>query len=125
MAQLGGFHEPNTSHGSLVAASMLGTRVAIASWKTLSIWALHPQVLIDDKGNEFYPGSWRNPDKVTELQPVVIHMDAVCFQLRFTDSEDRLVAITDRGFLAIELQPGGKEVRVVERLADWFADDES
>lgn len=104
---------------------MLGTRIAIASWKTLSIWALHPRELIDDEGHEFYPGSWQNSDKLTELQPVVIQLDAVCSQLRFTDSEDTLVAITDRGFLTIDLRPDGKGVQAVERLADWFADEES
>lgn len=124
MAQLGGFHEPDTSHGSLVASSMLGTRIAMASWKTVSIWALHPQELIDDEGHEFYPGSWRNPDNLMELQPVVIQLDAVCSQLRFTDSEDRLVAITDRGFLTIDLRPDGRGIQAVERLADWFADEE-
>lgn len=125
MAQLGGFHEPNTSHGSLVAASVLGTRVAIASWKTVSIWALHPRVLIDGEGHEFYPESWRSSDGLTELRPVVIQLDAVCSQLRFTDSEDKLVAITDRGFLTINLRPDGRGVQAAQRQGDWFADEES
>lgn len=125
MAQLGGFQESNTSHGSLAAASILGTRIAIASWKTVSIWALHPRELIEDEGDEFYPEPWKNSDGLTELRPVVIQLDAVCSQLRFTDSEDRLVAITDRGFLTIDLRPDGRGVQAVERLVDWFADEDS
>lgn len=125
VAQLGGYRESNTSHGSLAAASMPGTRIAIASWKTVSIWALHPRELIDGEGDEFYPESWTNSDGLTELQPVVIQLDAVCSQLRFTDSEDRLVAITDRGFLTIDLRPDGRGVQAVERLVDWFADEVS
>lgn len=125
VAQLGGFYESNTSHGSLAAASMLGTRIAIASWKTVSIWALHPQELIDDDGRQFYPESWQNTDGLTELQPIVIQLDAVCSHLRFTDSEDTLVAITDRGFLTIDLRPDGREGQSVETVVDWFTNDES
>lgn len=119
MAQLGGFQESNTSYGSLVAASALGTRIAIASWKTVSIWALHPQELIDGEANEFYPKSWQSSNGLTELQPVVIQLNAVCCQLRFTDSEDELVAITDRGLLTINLRPGGG-IQTVERQDDWM-----
>lgn len=123
MGQLGGFQESNTSHGSLIATSALGTRVAIASWKTVSIWALEPHVLIEGEEG-FYPESWRSSDGFTELRPVVIQLDAVSSRLRFTDSEDELVAITDRGLLLMNLRPNGKGTQVVDNRSNWFANGE-
>lgn len=115
VAQLGGFHEQSTSHGSVIAASPLGTRVAIASWKAISIWALQPDVLINEE-NGYYPESWHTPDGFFVLPPTNIQLDAVCFELRFTEKEDELVAITDRGLQFLNIRPDGRNLRVQEKV---------
>ncbi|CAI7660387.1 unnamed protein product [Penicillium glandicola] len=108
MAQLGGFREVTTSHGSPVATSRRGTRVAVASWKTLYVWTLNPSELIEDNVAGFYPPSWESPTGAIELRPVVLRLEAVCSQLRFTEKENELVAITDRGMMFLNLDYSGK-----------------
>ncbi|KAJ5824391.1 hypothetical protein N7447_006731 [Penicillium robsamsonii] len=103
MARLGGFREVTTSHGSPVATSRRGTRVAVANWKTLYVWALNPSELIGDNGTGFYPSSWESSTGAIELRPVVLQLEAVCSQLCFTEKEDELVAVTDRGMLFLNL----------------------
>lgn len=122
MAQLGGFQESSTSHGSLIAASVRGTRIAIASWKSISIWSLEPNVVIEAE-EDFYPELWQSPYGFPELKPATVQLDAVCHQLRFTDKEDELVAITDRGLLVMNLRCDGKGVRVVDSRSDWVVDE--
>ncbi|KAJ5731053.1 uncharacterized protein N7483_005561 [Penicillium malachiteum] len=115
MAQLGGFQEASTSQGSLIAASHQGTRLAMASWKTISIWALEPNALIQmDHGDEFYPESWRSAEEHLEIPPVIIQLDAVCSQLQFTENENELFALTDRGIMLLRLKPDGQGIRVAE-----------
>ncbi|KAJ6015741.1 hypothetical protein N7540_010332 [Penicillium herquei] len=115
MAQLGGFQEASTSQGSLIAASHQGTRLAMASWKTISIWALEPNVLIQiDHGDDFYPESWRSAEGHLELPPVTIQLDAVCSQLQFTENENELFALTDRGIMLLRLKPDGQGIRIAE-----------
>jgi hypothetical protein len=114
MAQLEGFEEITTSHGSCVAASPLGTRIAVANWKTLRVWALEPYEVIGENANGYYPPSWESDSGVIELRPVVIHLDAVCFQLKFTDKEDEIVAITDRGLFYLNIGPSGRGQQFVD-----------
>ncbi|KAJ5341603.1 hypothetical protein N7541_010727 [Penicillium brevicompactum] len=102
MAQLGGFQESTTSHGSQVATSRLGTRIAIADWKTLYVWALNPTEVLDPEST-FYPSSWLSPTNTIVLRPVVLDLGAVCSQIRFTAEEHELVAITDRGVVHVDL----------------------
>ncbi|CAG8275207.1 unnamed protein product [Penicillium nalgiovense] len=108
MAQLGGFREVPTSHGSPVATSRRGTRVAVVNWKTLYVWALNPSELIEDNHTGFYPSSWESSTGVIELRPVALQLEAVCSQLRFTEKEDELVAITDRGVMFLNIGYSGK-----------------
>ncbi|KAJ5170636.1 uncharacterized protein N7500_003419 [Penicillium coprophilum] len=107
MAQLGGFREISTSHGSPVATSRRGTRVAVANWKTLYVWTLNPSELIENNSNGFYPSSWESSTGVIELRPVVLQLEVVCSHLRFT-KEDELAAITDRGVMFLNLGYSGK-----------------
>ncbi|KAJ5580116.1 uncharacterized protein N7459_006101 [Penicillium hispanicum] len=120
MAQLGGYQEPSTSHGPPIAASPLGTRIAIASWKTISVWALEPHVLITGD-DSFYPESWQLPEGFPELRPTVIQLDAVCYQMRFIGKEDELLAITDRGLMLLSLKSYGTGSRMVESRSNWTA----
>ena len=121
MAQLGGYQEVNTTQGFPIAASPRGTRIAIANWKSVSVWALEPRILLEGR-KSFYPESWQLTEGFPELRPVVIQLEAVCSQLRFTDKENELLAITDRGLMLIQLKPDGKGVRVVERQNGWTAE---
>ncbi|KAI2703651.1 hypothetical protein CBS147332_7637 [Penicillium roqueforti] len=115
VAQLGGFREVTTSHGSPVATSRRGTRVAVANWKTLYVWALNPSELIEENSTGFYPSSWESSTGAIDLRPVVLHLEAVCSQLRFTENEDELVAITDRGVMFLNIGYSGKGKRPVKR----------
>ncbi|KGO70951.1 hypothetical protein PITC_066320 [Penicillium italicum] len=108
MAQLGGFREVTTSHGSPVATSRRGTRVAVANWKTLYVWALNPSELVEGNGTGFYPSSWESSTGAIELRPVILQLEAVCSQLHFTEKEDELVAITDRGVMFLNIGYSGK-----------------
>lgn len=117
MARLDRYRESNTSHGSLVTASRMGTRIAAASWKTITIWSLKPDVLVEGDTGGYYPESWKTPDGVTELPPIVIELDAVCSQLSFAYNEDELFAITDRGLMYLNIKPDGKGVEVTENCA--------
>jgi len=110
MAQLGGFQESTTSHGSQVAASRYGRRIAVANWKTLYVWALEPYEVLNAE-SEFYPSSWESPSGTLVLRPVILQLGAVCSQLGFTENEDELIAITDRGVMYVNLNSKGSGKR--------------
>lgn len=115
MARLDGYHESNTSQSSLITTNYSGTRIAAASWKTVTIWVLNPNALIDGNEDGFYPESWNSPmNGVTELPPVVVDLGAVCSQIQFTEDSNELIAITDRGLMILDLRPDGKGVEVVQ-----------
>ncbi|KAL2845331.1 hypothetical protein BJX68DRAFT_134108 [Aspergillus pseudodeflectus] len=110
MARLWGFRDAtDSSLGCRVAASRLGTRIAVANWDVIYVWALEPGALIDGDPEAYYDPSWRSTSTgQIELQPIVLKLDAVCFQLRFTKIENELVAITDRGIMLWDLTPSGR-----------------
>lgn len=110
MAQLEGFQEMSTSRGSLIATSARGTRIAMVSWKTMTIWVLEPRMLIQDDP-DFYRESCRSAEGHIVLRPITIQLDAVCSQLQFTGDENELVAITDRGVLFLHLKPDGRGIQ--------------
>ncbi|CAI7583788.1 unnamed protein product [Penicillium pancosmium] len=124
MARLDGYHESNTSHRSLITASFRGTRIAAASWKTVTIWALNPDALVEGNESNFYPESWKSSTiGVTELPPIVIDLGAVCSQIAFTVDENVLMAITDRGLMVLSLKSDGRGVEVVENCKGIFDSD--
>ncbi|PLB50528.1 hypothetical protein P170DRAFT_455027 [Aspergillus steynii IBT 23096] len=117
VARLWGFQNSTNSLGCIVAASKGGTRVAVANWKVLYVWALEPGALIDQNGNEFYPLSAQSgSSKTIEIRPVVLPLDAVCFKLQFMHNEDELIAFTDRGVMHWNFHPSGRGLRITERL---------
>ncbi|GCB19542.1 hypothetical protein AAWM_02427 [Aspergillus awamori] len=117
VARLRGFENSNTSLGCIVAASRLGTRIAVANWKTVYIWALEPGAVIEQNATGFYPdSSWPPGVEVVDLEPVSISLGAVCFQLRFGLGENDLVAITDRGLVYCDLNPSGSSHRTTYQL---------
>ncbi|EED18378.1 F-box domain protein [Talaromyces stipitatus ATCC 10500] len=94
--------------GGIFAASPNGTRVAVSNWNTLYVWALNPGEVILGRESSYYPRTWcleEDDEKLTELRPVVIHMEAVCFKLMFTENDDVIVGLTDRGLMTWDLGP--------------------
>lgn len=124
MARLDGYHESNTSHRSLMTTSFRGTRIAAASWKTVTVWVLNPHALVEGNESGFYPESWTSSTiGVTELPPVVIDLGAVCSQIEFTVDENVLIAMTDRGLMLLKLKSDGRGVEVVENCKGIFDSD--
>jgi hypothetical protein len=116
-ARLWGYPTPTSSLGCIVAASEKGTRLAVANWNLIYIWVLNPAELIDFNVTGFYPESWISEDSgAIELRPIVLRLDAVCFQMRFTDKENELLALTDRGLFRWDLDPHGTGARIVYNL---------
>ena len=118
VARLWGFPSSNTSLGCIFSASRLGTRIAVANWKIVYVWALEPNALIEQNATGFYPpSSWPTSSGVIELRPVILSLDAVCFQLYFGRDEDELIAITDRGLVYYHLSPSGEGHRMTYLLS--------
>ncbi|OXV06782.1 hypothetical protein Egran_05451 [Elaphomyces granulatus] len=117
VARLWGYRTPSNSLGCIVAAAKNGTRIAIANWNVLYIWTLDPDVLIENNASGFYPASWKASDsEAIELRPIVLRLDAVCFKMRFTENENELLTLTDRGLMYWNLDPRGTGARIVSNL---------
>jgi hypothetical protein len=118
VARLWGYQQkPTNSVGSIVATAQNGTRIAAANWNMVYVWALEPDELIEGNTDEFYPKTWRSGDSgVVELRPIVLRLEAVCFKLDFTEKENELVALTDRGLMVWNLSPRATGARVARNL---------
>lgn len=121
VARLRGYPEERVSMnsvGCIIATSPGGQRIAVANWKTVTVWALQPEVLIEENSTGFYPDSWklRSDLKIVDLKPIVLQLDAVCFKLSFTGREDELLAVTDRGLMYWNIGPGGTGARMTRSL---------
>ncbi|PWY64512.1 hypothetical protein BO70DRAFT_375153 [Aspergillus heteromorphus CBS 117.55] len=113
VARLWGFQNPNNSLGCKVAAAGHGTRIAVANWNTVYIWALEPNALIEKNASGFYPASsWPAGSEMIELRPIVLSLEAVCFQLYFAENENELVALTDQGLMYWDISPTGRGNRI-------------
>ncbi|KAK1141428.1 hypothetical protein N8T08_009100 [Aspergillus melleus] len=75
VARLWGFQSSTNSLGCIVAASKSGTRIGVANWKVLYVWALEPTALIQQNENGFYPPSSQSGETI-ELRPIVLPLDA-------------------------------------------------
>jgi len=92
----------------------------VANWKTIFIWVIEPNVVLEASSG-YYPKSWEYPSDldnrtVFKLPPVVIDIDAVCFQMKFTQDRDELFLLTDRGLIVWDLDPRGKGIRTTGTL---------
>lgn len=115
VGRLLGYKEPTNSLGSVISASQTGRRIAIATWNTIRVWVINPDVFFYGMAYEYYPERFWFDDHV-QLPPIILRLDAVCFKLRFTENEDELLAITDRGVMYWNLGRLGRARRSVERL---------
>lgn len=62
----------------------------------------------DWRSNSYYPRAWRSSslsDGMVELRPVVFRLEAVCFNIIFTENEDIIMALTDKGLVTLDLRP--------------------
>ena len=118
VGRLQGYQDPTSSLGCIIAASPLGTRLAIANWNVIQVWALEPNALIEENEGGFYPPCYQSADSdMIELPPTTLDAEAVCFKLRFTDKENELLAVTDRGLMLWDLTPRGKGKMTVHPLS--------
>ncbi|KAL4915157.1 hypothetical protein BDW62DRAFT_130901 [Aspergillus aurantiobrunneus] len=118
VARLWGFRDSTNSLGCHVAAATEGTRIAVANWNVVYVWALEPGALINMDPEGYYHSSWRSSRTgQIELHPIVLRLDAVCFHLRFTKRENELVAITDRGIMLWDLTQSSRGTRTYQELA--------
>ncbi|KAL1963299.1 hypothetical protein VTN77DRAFT_8522 [Rasamsonia byssochlamydoides] len=117
VARLWGYQKPTNSLGCIIATTENGTRIAVANWNMIYVWALDPHELIDENTSDFYPETWRyGNSNVVELRPIVLRLEAVCFKLSFTEKENELVALTDRGLMVWNLSPRGTGARITRNL---------
>ncbi|KAL5333589.1 hypothetical protein BJX70DRAFT_392068 [Aspergillus crustosus] len=117
VARLWGFRDAADSLGCTVATSPNGTRIAVANWKIIYVWALEPEALIDRDLKGYYHPSWTSSTTgQIEIHPIVLHPDAVCFQLCFTAGENEIIAMTDRGIMVWDLAPTGRGTRICREL---------
>ncbi|KAL4803901.1 hypothetical protein BDV18DRAFT_153377 [Aspergillus unguis] len=117
-ARLWGFRDSTDSLGCRIATSTQGTRIAIANWNVVYVWALEPGALIGMDQEGYYHPSSRSPRTgQIELHPIVLHFNAVCFQLRFTEEENELIAVTDRGIMLWDLRQTARGARICQELA--------
>lgn len=119
VAQLCDYPDPSVSTiGCHFAVSPNGTRIAVMQWDTLFVWPLNPEEIICFDRSKYYPQAWRAGNKVDddniyiiELYPVIIRMEAVCFKLMFTENDDVIVGLTDRGLMTWDLRPQARRRR--------------
>ncbi|EFR05542.1 F-box domain-containing protein [Nannizzia gypsea CBS 118893] len=140
VAKLWGFKPNESNLTGLIASSPKGTRLAIANWKTLYIWPLDPYHVLMRNKDGYYPPSMYYPGDpgacakvsnlplsseegdyektddgwkdVVELRPIILNLDVVCFGLKFTDGEDELTLLTDKGLMIWRLNSNGSALRL-------------
>jgi hypothetical protein len=96
-----------------------GTRIAIAYWDKIFVWPLNPKALAEKEGHgEVYRKTYDRNMKagIVALKPIVLDADAVVHKMAFTQSENELVAITDRGLQMWNLGPSATGLRSSEVL---------
>ncbi len=126
VARLWGFKLPTTTMAAVMAFTKQGTRIAIAYWAEIFVWALRPGVLT----GKFFDGEWDYANvyekthdtnlkrSIVELRPIVLKADAVVHKMAFTASENELITITDRGVQMWNLGPSATGRRSVGLLTD-------
>ncbi|CRG91488.1 Telomerase reverse transcriptase [Talaromyces islandicus] len=118
VARLWGYQKPSMSTiDCSPVTSPQGTRIAVSNWDVVYVWALNPTELTEKgfRSNTYYPRSWwssSSADGMVELRPAVFRLDAVCFKIIFTENEDIIMALTDKGLVILDLRPQGKGRRL-------------
>ncbi|OJD11010.1 hypothetical protein AJ78_08132 [Emergomyces pasteurianus Ep9510] len=118
VARLAGYSTSVNSLPGIVAASPRATRLAIANWKTITVWPMDPHAIIERNAAGVYPENMIDVDVTGAvlLEPVVLESEAVCFMLRFAEGEDEIISLTDRGVIRWEIGAGSMGRREVSVL---------
>lgn len=119
VARLLGYQKPSINTiGCSPATSLQGTRIAISNWDVIYVWALNPMGLTENnwRSNSYYPNTWRSYSSwshgLVELRPAVFRLEAVCFSIIFTENEDIIMALTDKGLVTLDLRPQAQRRRL-------------
>jgi hypothetical protein len=108
-----------TSLPGIVAYSLKGSRIAIADWDKILVWALSPDVLVDDDtGTRYYDTTWDDnlENDVVVLKPILLNAGSVVRQMVFGRSENELVVLTTVGVHIWNLGPSAKGMKVLRYL---------
>ncbi|EQL30962.1 hypothetical protein BDFG_06597 [Blastomyces dermatitidis ATCC 26199] len=128
VARLAGYSTSMNSLPGIVATSPRATRLAIANWKTITVWPLDPRAIIERNADGVYPESMIDVGVTGAvlLEPVVLESEAVCFRLRFGETEDEIVSLTDRGVMRWEIRAGavGRKEGVVLKIPNGAVGNE-
>ncbi|OAX77867.1 hypothetical protein ACJ72_07829 [Emergomyces africanus] len=118
VARLAGYSTSVSSLPGIVAASRQATRLAIANWKTITVWPMDPHAIIERNATGVYPENMIDVDVTGAvlLEPVVLESEAVCFMLRFAEGEDEIISLTDRGVMRWDISAGAVGRREVSVL---------
>jgi hypothetical protein len=120
-ARLWGFTPATTSLAGVMAFAEQGTRIAIARWDRIFVWALEPKALA---GAGRWARRWVYQHiydrhfkcNLVELKPIVLEANAVVHKMAFTANENELVTITDVGLKIWNLGPSATGRRTVRLL---------
>jgi len=120
VARLWGYSQARvTSLPGIVAYSLKGSRIAIADWDKILVWALSPEVLVDDDtGTRYYDPTWDDnfENDVVVLKPILLKAGSVVRQMVFGRTENELVVLTTIGVQIWNLGPSAKGMKILRYL---------
>ena len=120
VARLWGFSQARvTSLPGIVAYSLKGSRIAVADWDKILVWALSPEVLVDDDtGTRYYDTTWDDnfENDVVVLKPILLKAGSVVRQMVFGRTENELVVLTTIGVHIWNLGPSAKGMKILRYL---------
>ena len=118
VARLQGVRAASSSLGNVMAISPGRTRLAMANWTDVRVWALEPGVLVEGPGAVLahYPAAQLHADDGSAVLPsVVLPAQGVVHRMVFHD-EDDLFAMTDAGLVKWSLDGGARGDQKIFRL---------
>jgi hypothetical protein len=126
VGRLWGYNQaPVTSLPGVVAYSRNGSRIAIADWDKILVWALNGEALADgNTGSQYYDMVQENKleqDHVV-LKPILLKAGSVVRQMAFGRIEDELAVLTSGGLQIWNLGPSGTGRREEHHLDVWDSD---
>jgi hypothetical protein len=126
VGRLWGYNQaPVTSLPGVVAYSQNGSRIAIADWDKILVWALNGEALADGNiGSQYYDMVQENKLEQNHvvLKPILLKAGSVVRQMAFGGMEDELAVLTSGGLQIWNLGPSGTGKREVHHLDEWDSD---
>lgn len=123
VGRLWGYNQaPVTSLPGVVAYSRNGSRIAIADWDKILVWALNGEALADGHtGSQYYDMVQENKLEQNHvvLKPILLKAGSVVRQMAFGGMEDELAVLTSGGLQIWNLGPSGTGKRELHYLDEW------